>query len=496
MKIASLFAALLAASICLAQPAGTNLYYGLLHAHTAFSDGSGTPEEAYAKAKSEKLDFFAVTPHNHIDAEDGAKERRDGLLVAKDHRLYSGTAKMDLTQQFSNGTKKNIKAKSVIASAQGATTSKFLALYGQEFSTISSGNHMNVFDLDSVITAPDGDFRSMFQTLEKIRASGKPIPVVQLNHANVQEDLFYKGASVKIKQEMFDDYGIDENDLGPNFKDWVKAVDDYVSLIEVLSGPAMAKEDQPHYHYKETHENDYYFYLTQGLHVSPSAGQDNHYPTWASSTPARTGVYAKSLQKQDILDAFRANRTFATEDKNMAIKFWLNDHFMGDTVPMKIDAELQFRFEISDEDDSAGVYKISLVGGIINPEDSKLATHTLASDGVLEEMEVSGTGGYQFKPLVMSGNRTFFYVKVEQIDEDRLWSAPIWVSPAVAPVEFGMGNAVAEYCWTTGNSKYYHLKNCPSVKLIKPENLRCGMEPPNLKTLHKCPVTEEEHGDH
>ena len=30
-----------------------NVYFGNLHAHTAFSDGSGFPEEAYAKAKND-----------------------------------------------------------------------------------------------------------------------------------------------------------------------------------------------------------------------------------------------------------------------------------------------------------------------------------------------------------------------------------------------------------------------------------------------------------
>src|SRR5437867_4478373 len=41
------------------------VFYGLLHAHTFFSDGQGTPEEAFQAAKAAGLDFFAVTPHNH-----------------------------------------------------------------------------------------------------------------------------------------------------------------------------------------------------------------------------------------------------------------------------------------------------------------------------------------------------------------------------------------------------------------------------------------------
>ena len=68
--------------LCSPSHAAEKLYYGLLHAHTSFSDGLGTPEEAYARAKSKGSDFFAITPHNHKWAENGAKERKDGVLIA------------------------------------------------------------------------------------------------------------------------------------------------------------------------------------------------------------------------------------------------------------------------------------------------------------------------------------------------------------------------------------------------------------------------------
>lgn len=73
------------ASVILSSPANTQdlkCYYGLLHAHTAYSDGSGTPEEAFEMAKEAGLDFFAITEHNHSKAESGAKDREDGLLIA------------------------------------------------------------------------------------------------------------------------------------------------------------------------------------------------------------------------------------------------------------------------------------------------------------------------------------------------------------------------------------------------------------------------------
>ena len=74
-----LFAALGAADAAAEE---LKVHYGLLHAHTLFSDGSGTPAKAYERAAS-KVDFFAVTPHNHAQADGLAKERKEGSLSAR-----------------------------------------------------------------------------------------------------------------------------------------------------------------------------------------------------------------------------------------------------------------------------------------------------------------------------------------------------------------------------------------------------------------------------
>jgi hypothetical protein len=123
-------------------------------------------------------------------------------------------------------------------------------------------------------------------------------------------DLFYNGTKSSIKENMFNDYGIDANDLGPHFKDFVKAMDPYVHVIEVLSGPALSETVESDFKY-DPNENDYFFYLKQGFHVSPSVGQDNHYKTWGEITDARVGIVAKSLSESTIYEALRLNRTFA-----------------------------------------------------------------------------------------------------------------------------------------------------------------------------------------
>jgi hypothetical protein len=47
---------------CFAQ--SYNIYFGDLHNHTGLSDGTGTPEGAFAQAKSGKADYLAVTDHS------------------------------------------------------------------------------------------------------------------------------------------------------------------------------------------------------------------------------------------------------------------------------------------------------------------------------------------------------------------------------------------------------------------------------------------------
>jgi hypothetical protein len=119
------------------------VYFGNLHSHTGYSDGTGTPAEAFTYARDvADLDFLAVTEHNHATADTGAPaDRRNGVLIAHRPELYAGGSD------------------SLVAAAAAATEpGRFVALYGQEFSTISSGNHVNVFDVPQVIDAPSGAF--------------------------------------------------------------------------------------------------------------------------------------------------------------------------------------------------------------------------------------------------------------------------------------------------------------------------------------------------
>src|SRR5439155_22506772 len=112
------------------------VFFGNLHSHTSYSDGSGTPAQAYTQARDvARLDFLAITEHNHRLCEAGASsDRKDGIMIATSPELYTGPG----------------SAAVIPTAGRFNADGQFIALYGQEFSSISKGNHANVFEIGDV----------------------------------------------------------------------------------------------------------------------------------------------------------------------------------------------------------------------------------------------------------------------------------------------------------------------------------------------------------
>ncbi len=461
-----------------------HVYYGLLHAHTMICDGSGTPAEAYAMARKAGLHFFAVTPHNHIEAESGAGERKDGISIARMHELYNGNRNVTVTRKWKTGgtyRSEQVTLTPLIQAAHNATDRRFVALYGQEFSTISTGNHVNVLGVDHVLTTENGNYRLL---LDHLRTAA-PGAVIQLNHPEVEQDLFATAGSDKEKRRMYNDYGIDAGDLGPAFSNWAGVMQPYTHLIELLSGPAMAQTRTEDYHYHDN-ANDYFFYLKQGIHVSPSAGQDNHYRTWGTVTDARTGVVAPALSEAMLYDAFRRNRTFVTEDKNLTAVLYVNDSVMGATLHTKTAGALQLSVLLRDADEAGAGYDVEVVMSSIQPEVSTAARNHKETDGIVSRTRVKGNGLHTLPVAHAMAGSSFCYLRIKQAGGDRAWTSPVWIQAS--------GNAAAQpaatatqYYWTTSSSsKVYHTVNCPAVRQIKATNRRSGTKPPADRKPHEC----------
>lgn len=367
------------------------VYFGNLHSHTSYSDGSGTPADAFQHARDTGLlDFLAVTEHNHDKAEAGAKERWDGLLIATRHELYNGADPDSL----------------VSAAKRFSQDGKFVALMGQEFSTISSGNHANVFEILPVITVKNGAFDKLFEFLDQTPDSLGESALVMLNHPRD-----YEGRK---------EYGADDFN---SRQAWLDALKKYARLIEVLGGPAMAKRGgaRPKGHA----DRDYLAYLNLGLHLAPTASQDNHYRTWGTATDARTAVLAKGLSKTALLSALKARRSYATHDKNLRVWFRVEGHLMGDILKTNGSAAtMTAEIKIKDDDEPTARYKVELLH-------DKVGDRVTAR--VIGTKTMSGDGTARFEGVRYGGWREFYLVKITQSvgrkPKDLAWTAPVWFEP-------------------------------------------------------------------
>ena len=377
-----------------------NVYVGNLHSHTSFSDGILTPREAYTMAKGNGLDFMAVTEHNH-----SAAGGTDGIYLTPER--YEELKKT--AQEFTrNG--------------------EFVAMYGQEFSTISSGNHMNIFEANEIVRVQNGDFKTLY---EKWLPAHPEVPFVQFNHPGVDRDLGLVAAQGMSEEEQeeaamhpaeviapqgsgqFNDYGYD--DYGRDFQKLARAANPYVQTIEILNGPGTNPKALPKV--DAYNEKDYLFYLNQGFQLAPVADQDNHYAHWGSLSPARTGVVASELTKPALYDALRKRRVFATEDSNLFLTLKSGNAWMGEIVAPQ--ASMLLEITATDADEKAPlqvlIYADQVGGSVARPVHQ---AQIMPGETLTWNWESPQPGMYVF-------------AKVSQINatgtQDDAWTAPLFV---------------------------------------------------------------------
>jgi hypothetical protein len=362
-----------------------SVFFGNLHSHTALSDGSGTPAEAYAHARDiAGLDFMAITEHNHAQAGD----------IAGNHALYTGPGSLSLIPTANRFTEEG----------------RFIALYGQEFSTIGSGNHMNVIDAPRVIDVPNGQVRTLIETWlpANLDTQGQA-PLLLLNHPSTS------GSPRNLE------YGID--DFGGDTAAWLAALDARAPLINLINGPSHATGT--HLAPGTPSETEFHRYLNLGLHVAPTADQDNHKRNWGDATDARTAVLAGALTKAALLTALKQRRAYASEDRNLRLVYRLNNHLQGsridgNAIPAS-GTQLTVSLTIADEDEPTTNYTLDVLSDDVGGEG-------VAS--VVRTQSVTGNGTHTIPGVTYQGGAQYVYLRVRQTDGNRAWTAPVWLEPA------------------------------------------------------------------
>lgn len=334
-----------------------NVYFGQIHSHTDYSDGAGSCDQAfnYAKNTAEQIDFLAVTDHSNSFDGEASSNLLDGSM----------------SEEWQEGH----------ALADQYTDSTFVGIYGFEMTWSNGLGHMNTFNTAGFQSRTQAAYSTYSTALQNYYATLKTDTgsISQFNHPGT----------------TFGDFN--------DFAYYDEEIDNLISLIEVGNGEGAIGSSGyfPSYEY-------YTRALDKGWHVAPTNNQDNHKGYWGDANTARTVVLADSLTRENIYDALRNMRTYATEDNDLQIQYTLNNEIMGtiiDSVPDTVEINVQLK----DATDSAiGKVEVIVNGGL-----------SIASEDVTtNEKTVS------FKLPV---EYSYYYIRVTQADNNIAVTAPVWV---------------------------------------------------------------------
>lgn len=357
---------ILLAPISFSQPV-YNYYRGNLHAHTSYSDGSKdcntshvcTPAEAYQYAKgSLEFDFLGISEHNHASA----------------------------------GMQLNHYAMGLSDAAQ-ATDSSFVALYGMEWGVISTGGHLLIYGYDSLIGWDTQDY---------------DVYNAQTDYDGLFARLTrHKGAIAMFAHPQSGDY----SGLFSNSRNLI--IDSCLVGSAVRSGPAFSTNTNYGNPVTSTYISRFNDALKRGYRIAPGIDHDNHYTTFGRHTPARTMVLATSLTPQNLLDAYRKLRFYASDDWNAFVDFSVNGQIMGSEFAHA--GQAQIHVQVNDQDNE-NTQTIKIYYGIAG---SGTAPTVLQN--------VSGTSTLDFGTTSLQNNTTYyFYAEIRQADGDYIWTSPVW----------------------------------------------------------------------
>ena len=340
---------------------GYNLYFGDLHTHTSYSDGSGYPEEAYAMAKKAGADFMAITDHiqmwNAYDAWVADEEEWELLKAA----------------------------------AEEYTTNKFVAIAGYEAWLLANCGELNVYNVPEL-----PPFDTLGYRYDRL--------------ANFYDWLSeQEGGLAQFNHPLY----VSDNFMGYDFlEDWRDAG---IFSIEI--------------HNEDFYEDSFIMALDKGWHLMPTANSDTHYPDWIQNHSMRTVLLAESLTPDDLYDAMRERRGYATLDSNLEIRYTLNGAVMGSILSDTSITDYTASIQIVDPDGTGDeITRIEIVSdGNTTVYDSDDDVGFTIGSSIDLTVDLLGQDGVRY-----------FYVRVyteSPLDGDvpgvTAWTSPVWTGRPV-----------------------------------------------------------------
>ena len=356
------------------------LYFGQLHSHTTYSDGSGSLETALeyigSLPKSANVQFVAFTDHSNYFDTTSAANPADAV---NDKSLMTDASREKWE------TYKNTVA------AFNASQSDLIAVAGFEMTWSGGPGHINTFDSDGLVSRNNAALNN------KTNDAGMKLYYETINKGNSLNQFNHPGTTFG----NFTDF---------NYRD--DATDEHMFLVEVGNGEGQIGAGGYYPSYEQ-----YTLALDKGWHVAPTNNQDNHKGRWGNANDARDVILTNDFSEQGIYDAIRALRVYATEDKNLQVTYTVNGEPMGtiftdENAPEKLNVEVT----LYDPDSADSVTKVELVS------DGGVVSHTWNS---AEEI-AQGSLSAQLDP-----EYSYYYLRVTQKDGDLAVTAPVWVGHAL-----------------------------------------------------------------
>ena len=357
------------------------LYFGQLHSHTTYSDGSGSLESALDYIKnlpdSANVDFVAFTDHSNYFDKSGAANPEDALYDMALATPYS----QDLWGTY----------KSTIADFNNSQ-SDVIAIGGFEMTWSGGPGHINTFNTEGIVSrnntvlnnkTNDAGMKAYYALLSQLDGAGS---ISQFNHPGSTFGTF------------------------TDFAYWDAVIDSRMFLVEVGNGEGQigAGGYYPSYEY-------YTMALDKGWHVAPTNNQDNHKGKWGNANDARDVILTDNFTEEGLYEAIRNLRVYATEDKNLEIYYTVNGMLLGSSIT-EVPDELTFNVQVYDPDIADSISKIEL---IVN---SGKVAYTWNDPAEL------ATGNLT---VTLDPSYSYYYVRVTQGDGDLAVTAPVWVGESL-----------------------------------------------------------------
>ena len=361
------------------------LYFGQLHSHTQYSDGSGSLESALSYVESlpasANVQFVAFTDHSNYF--DGSKA---GGTANPEGALY------DMSLASSDSQKLWNSYKSAVTAFNERNADSMVALAGFEMTWSGGPGHINTFNTPGIVSrnnatlnnkTDDAGMKAYYSLLSQSEGAAS---ISQFNHPGSTFGTF------------------------SDFAYWDAVIDSRIYLVEVGNGEGQIGSGgyYPSYEY-------YTMALDKGWHVAPTNNQDNHKGKWGNANDARDVILTDNFTEEGIYEALRALRVYSTEDKNLSITYTVNGEQLGSQI-VEVPEKLAFDVSVFDPDSSDSISKVEI---IVN---SGKVAYTWNKVEDLQRGEFS---------VELDPEYSYYYIRVTQADGDLAVTAPVWVGESL-----------------------------------------------------------------